>query len=70
MTGARHIIDRIGVCVMIAMIRDPRAGRARAIEARKENQNLLNDRMQLNRAMREAAMVADGCAKPTRARHD
>ena len=69
MTRARYVIDCVRVRMMIAMIRDPGAGRARSVETRKENQNLLDRRMELYRAMRETAMITDCGTQTTRARH-
>jgi hypothetical protein len=55
--------------MMIPMVCDPSTGRTRSVEASKENQDLLDNRMELNRAMRESTMIADCRAESTRARH-
>src|SRR6266487_3584803 len=70
MTRARHVVDRIGVRVMIAMIRNPCVRRARAVENRGEQEKLFDDRVQLHCTMSQCAMVTDRGSEPAHARHN
>ena len=49
--------------VVIAMIRNPCAGCAGAVETGEENQNLFDYRIELNRAVSQSAMIANGCSE-------
>ena len=66
-TRTGHIINRVGVCMMIAMICDPGTRGAGTVETRKENQNLLDHRMKFHRTMSQTAMVADCRSQAARA---
>lgn len=69
MTRARHVVDRVGVGVMVPVICDPCARSTRAVEDGEENKNLLDHRIQLHRAMRQSAMISDRGPHPAKARH-
>src|SRR6185436_10035037 len=69
MTRARHVVDRIGVRVMIAMICNPRLRRARAVENGKEHKKLFDDWIQFHCTMSQRAMVTDRRSQPAQARH-
>src|SRR5213080_1146055 len=56
---AGNVFRRFHARVMLAMIRRPAVGRARAIEHREEDQDVAHDRVQSNRGMRERAVIAD-----------
>ena len=62
---AGHIFFGVGFGMVMAMIGCPRQRRAGAIEHRTENQNLLHDRVEFERAMRQAAVITNGCANAT-----
>src|SRR5206468_10124207 len=70
MTRARHVVDRIGVRVVIAMIRDPCVRRARTVEDCAEHEKLFDDWMQLHCTMSQCAMVTDRRSEPAHARHN
>lgn len=59
MPRAGYIVDGICVCVMIAMVRDPRARRARSIEDREENENLFDDDVEFHCTVGQSTMVTD-----------
>src|SRR5438552_2890403 len=69
MPRTRDVVDGVGVRVMVSVVRDPRAGRSRAIEDCEENQNLFNNRMEFDGAMRKRAVIADRRAGPAGASH-
>ena len=57
MTGAGHIFDRIGLRMVISMVRDPRVQRARTIEHRCEDEHLFDDRIEFHGTMGKSAVV-------------
>ena len=63
MTRTGDIIDRVGVRMVITVIRDPRARRSGSIENCEENQDLFRDGIQLHRSMRECPMVRDSSSQ-------
>jgi hypothetical protein len=70
MTGAGHIVDRIGTRVMIAVICDPCTRRARAVEDRKEYKKLFDNRIQFDSTMSQRAMVTDRRSERAHSRHN
>src|SRR5580704_14767985 len=56
-TRARDIFRRVSLGVMQPMAGSPRRRRARSVEHRKENQHAARPRIQLERSMRDRAMV-------------
>src|SRR5881628_402017 len=62
------VVHRVGIRMMIPMVRDPRPRRSRAVEDSKKNQNLFNDGIEFDRAMREATMKTDRRSSPLRPR--
>src|SRR5215831_6521058 len=57
----RDVVDGIRVRMMIPVVRDPGARSPRTVETRKENESLLNDRVQLDSAMRQPPVIPNGC---------
>ena len=68
MPGAGHIFDRIGLRVVISMVRDPRVRRPRTIEHRSEDEHLFNDRIEFHGTMGKSAVVRHGRPQSTCAR--
>ena len=67
---ARDIFERIRVGVMMAMIGDPTDRRAAAIENGPENQEVLDELVELESAMREQAMITNGYAETSESREE
>src|SRR5277367_215088 len=63
---ARDIFRRVSLRVMQPMAGSPRRRRARSVEHRKENQHAARPRIQLERSMRNRAMVTDRRAEGLR----
>jgi len=59
-----NVLNRIGVGMVISVIRDPRAWRTRSIEDSTKNEQLFENRIQLNRTMRQGAMESDVVPNP------
>src|SRR5438105_11517628 len=64
MARARHVVDRVGVGVMISMVRDPSARGARAVGDRKKNENLFDYRIEFHRSVGETAVIPDCRSEP------
>src|SRR5437763_1262858 len=64
---AGNIVESICVGVMISVVRNPCTGSTRSVKHGKENKQLFDDRIQLDSAMRQRAMVTDRCSKGTQA---
>src|SRR5215467_1562134 len=60
---ARDVVNRIRFRMMIPVVRDPGAWSSRTVETCKENENLLNDRVQLDCAMRQPPVISNGCSE-------
>ena len=60
---AGHVVNGVCVCMMITMICDPRARRARSVEYCGEHKQLLDNGIQLNRPVGKCAVVCDGCSE-------
>jgi hypothetical protein len=59
MPRAGYVVDRVGIRVVIAMIRDPCARGAGAIETREKDEDLLDYGIELNGAMSEGAVISN-----------
>lgn len=68
MTGAGHVFDRIGLRVVISMVRYPRARHARTIEHGCEDEHLFDNRIEFHGSMGESAVVRHSRPQRTCAR--
>src|SRR5207244_8617734 len=64
MGRAGDVIGTIRVDVMMTVIGDPAAGRASSVEHGPEDQEVLDEFIELERLMRQSAVIADGGAQP------
>src|SRR5215471_10865975 len=63
MPRARDVVNGIGIRVVIPVVSHPGVRRSGTVEYGAEYQELLDDRVQLDRAMRERAVIPDSRTK-------
>src|SRR5262245_42686377 len=67
---AGNVIDRVGIGVVVAMVGNPRTGCAGAVEYGKQNEDLLDDRMEFHGSMRKRAVIPDRGSQTTAGGHE
>ena len=66
---AGNVVNGVRIRVMISVVCDPGTGRTGAVEHRKENENLLYNRIELYGTMGKSAVIADGGAETAGGSH-
>jgi len=69
-TRTRNIFECVRVGMMLSVIRNPRAWGSGPIEACEENQDLLHDSIQFDRAMGQGTVIPDGGSQASQSGSD
>src|SRR5205823_6487645 len=69
MPRTRHVVDGVGIRMVISMVRNPGTRRSGSIEDCEKDQNLLDDRVEFDRTMGERTMICDRRAEPACSRN-